>query len=165
MCTFTFYHSICNHHHRTGHSKRTWCIDRCSTANLNEQNCPNIPFESHNLHPILNCLECAHEETENSMAPANLPPFVHYKPNPDKNEEHFDMDAVFQKPGDADEEIAFMRNYFGLQRGEQVLMREKMARRVREFRLGDVWVVCMVGWGLVWCEWRRCEGRSEMGNW
>lgn len=75
------------------------------------------------------------------------------------------MDTVFQGPGNLEEEIAFMRDYFGRGRGEQMSLREKMARRMREFRVGDVWVVKVLGWGLVWCEWKRREGRSELGNW
>lgn len=165
MCTFTFYHSICTHHHLTGHSKRTWCVNRCSIANLNDQNCPKILYRSHKLHPILDCLECAHEEKTESIIPATIPPFVHYKPNSNKDQEDFDMDAIFPKPANVEEEIWFMEDYFGIEKGEQAALKEKMARRVREFRVGDLWVVKVVGWGLVWCEWRRREGRSELGNW
>ena len=46
---------------------------------------------------------------------------------------------------------------------QQLKKKEKMARRVREFRVEDVWVVQIVGWEVVWCEWKRTEGRLELG--
>lgn len=69
---------------------------------------------------------------------------------------------MFQKSKNLEEEIEFMKSYFGMARPEQLGLREKMAGSVREIRIADVWVVCVVGWGLVWCEWRRGEGRSEL---
>lgn len=75
------------------------------------------------------------------------------------------MDTSFLKPQNLDKEIEFMRAYFGMGRKEQVALKEKMAQRVREFRVGDVWVVSVVRWGLVWYEWRRREVRAELGLW
>lgn len=87
-----------------------------------------------------------------------------YKPNSGDDKEDFNMDLNSGKPASLEEEIMFMKDYFEMEKREKMVLREKMARRVREFRIADVWVVCIVGWGLVWCEWRRREGRSELWN-
>lgn len=127
MCTFTFYASICQYNHRSGHSKRTWSITRCSRVNLTEKQCPNIDYESSNNKPI-DCLECQHEEKTNCTTSPTLPAFLRY--HIERGVEDVNMDTLIKAPRTVQEEIVFFREY--------LIRRERSSWRRRRWWLGGL---------------------------